>query len=88
MKRLIAITLILLGVTTFAQNNLMEPESDPVITSRIAEWQDLKFGFMMHWGMYAQWGVVESWSICNEDWINRNGANYIHYLADGFYHQI
>lgn len=53
-----------------------QPETDPVILSRIDEWQDLKFGFMVHWGMYAQWGVVESWSICNEPWINRNGEDY------------
>ena len=47
------------------------PESHPDIVKRIGEWQDLKFGFMMHWGIYAQWGVVESWSICNESWITR-----------------
>ena len=29
--------------------------------------------------MYAQWGVVESWSICNEPWINRDGADYYEY---------
>ena len=46
-------------------------ESDPAIVQRIGEWQDLKLGFMMHWGIYAQWGVVESWSICNESWIVR-----------------
>ena len=53
------------------------PESDPIILQRIGEWQDLKFGFMMHWGIYAQWGIVESWSICNESWIERDqlGAN-------------
>ena len=55
------------------------PESDPTILQRIDEWQDLKFGFMMHWGIYAQWGIVESWNICNEPWINRNGANYEDY---------
>ena len=55
------------------------PESDPAILQRISEWQDLKFGFMMHWGIYAQWGVVESWNLCNEPWINRNGANYEDY---------
>lgn len=47
------------------------PESDLAIVERIEEWQDLKLGFMMHWGIYAQWGTVESWSICNEDWIVR-----------------
>ena len=55
------------------------PERDPTILQRIDEWQDLKFGFMMHWGIYAQWGIVESWNICNEPWINRNGANYEDY---------
>lgn len=57
-----------------------QPETDSLITNRIAEWQDLKFGFMVHWGMYAQWGVVESWSICNEPWIDRKGEPYIDYL--------
>ncbi len=57
-----------------------QPETNEIILGRIEEWQDLKFGFMVHWGMYAQWGVVESWSICNEPWISRNGANYIEYL--------
>ena len=81
MKKLLFAILLLIGVTVSAQS-LQEPENDPVITNRIAQWQDLKFGFMMHWGMYSQWGVVESWSICNEEWINRNGANYIQYKAD------
>ena len=61
-----------------AQNDSI-PESNPVILQRIDEWQDLKFGFMMHWGIYAQWGIVESWNICNEPWINRGGANYEDY---------
>jgi len=55
------------------------PETAPIILNRIDQWQDLKFGFMAHWGMYAQWGVVESWSICNEPWIDRKGADYVDY---------
>lgn len=55
-------------------------ETNPLILERLDEWQDLKFGFMAHWGMYSQWGVVESWSICNEPWITRNGANYMEYV--------
>lgn len=43
------------------------PDPDPVIQKRIGEWQDLKFGLLMHWGPYSQWGIVESWSICPED---------------------
>ncbi len=58
----------------------MKPEDNEIVVQRIGEWQDLKFGFMAHWGIYSQWGVVESWSICNEPWIDRKGANYIEYL--------
>ena len=54
-------------------------ETDPVILRRLDEWQDLKFGFMAHWGIYAQWGVVESWSICSEPWIDRKGEPYDEY---------
>lgn len=42
------------------------PDPDTLIRKRITEWQDLKFGLLMHWGPYSQWGVVESWSICPE----------------------
>lgn len=80
MKHTLLLSLFLLFSThlLFAQPDA-KPETDPVILERISEWQDLKFGFMVHWGMYAQWGVVESWSICNEPWINRDGADYIDY---------
>src|SRR6187549_1736975 len=43
------------------------PDPDTAIQHRLEEWQDLKFGLLMHWGPYSQWGVVESWSICPED---------------------
>ena len=58
-----------------------ERENDPTVVARLEEWQDLKFGFMVHWGMYSQWGVVESWSICNEPWIDRKGEPYDEYKA-------
>ena len=54
-------------------------ETNPLILHRLEEWQDLKFGFMAHWGIYSQWGVVESWSICSEPWIDRKGAPYEEY---------
>ena len=56
------------------------PETNPIILERLEEWKDLKFGFMVHWGIYSQWGVVESWSICSEPWITRNGADYMNYV--------
>ena len=59
-----------------------EKETDPLVLQNLEEWQDLKFGFMMHWGPYSQWGVVESWSICSEDvpWCQRKMDNYIEYV--------
>ena len=59
-----------------------QPEDDPIILNRVAEWQDLKFGFMAHWGIYSQWGVVESWSICSEPWIDRMGRPYDEYKRE------
>ena len=42
---------------------------DPKVLDKLAQWQDLKFGFMVHWGPYSQWGVVESWALCpDKDW--------------------
>ena len=80
-KHLLSLLFALAFVPAFSQTE-QDPETDPIILNRISEWQNLKFGFMMHWGMYSQWGVVESWSICNEPWINRNGANYVDYKRD------
>jgi alpha-L-fucosidase len=56
---------------------------DTLVRQKIAQWQDNKFGLLMHWGTYSQWGIVESWSICPEDegWTQRKGP----YAAD--YHQ-
>ena len=50
-----------------AQHKEYFPDPDTAIQKRLDDWQDLKFGLLMHWGPYSQWGVVESWSICPED---------------------
>jgi alpha-L-fucosidase len=57
------------------------PETDPLVVQKLDQWQDLKFGLLMHWGAYSQWGIVESWSICSEDepWCRRRIANYEEY---------
>src|SRR5210317_2375700 len=60
------------------------PETDPLVLEKLEQWQDLKFGLLMHWGAYSQWGIVESWSICPEDygWCERReGANPQEYFA-------
>jgi N-acetyl-beta-hexosaminidase/alpha-L-fucosidase len=51
------------------------PPSDTLVREKLAQWQDSKFGLLMHWGTYSQWGIVESWSICPEDegWTQRKG---------------
>lgn len=78
---ILAVVALLSFSNTYAQSE-QEFETDPVVLRRIDQWQDLKFGLMMHWGIYSQWGVVESWSICNEPWISRDGKPYTEYKSD------
>ena len=40
---------------------------EPWLKKRLEWFQDLKFGFMMHWGAYSQWGCIESWPLVEED---------------------
>lgn len=49
--------------------------SDPLVKQKLGQWQNVKFGLLMHWGLYSQWGIVESWSLCPEDegWCERRG---------------
>lgn len=54
------------------------PETDPLVLEKLEQWQDMKFGLLMHWGTYSQWGIVESWSLCPEEygWCERTkGSN-------------
>jgi len=65
-------------------DNYVVPK-DPLVQQKLAHWQDIKFGLLMHWGTYSEWGIVESWSICPEDegWTQRRGpyaANYFDYV--------
>lgn len=52
------------------------PVTDPLVLKKLAQWQDWKFGLILHWGTYSQLGIVESWSICSEDepWCKRPDA--------------
>lgn len=50
-----------------AQQQEYIADTTPGIQQRLEDWQDLKFGLLLHWGAYSQWGIVESWSICPED---------------------
>jgi alpha-L-fucosidase len=65
----------------YPQSQIYVPETDPLVLQKLDQWQDLKFGLLMHWGPYSQWGIVESWSICaeDEDWCHRRTDNYEEY---------
>lgn len=41
------------------------------LPQRLEWFQDLKFGFMVHWGPYSQWGCMESWPLVPEDKFGR-----------------
>jgi alpha-L-fucosidase len=81
---------ILHPFSTNAQEHHQTYIADPApgIAERLEEWQDLKFGLLMHWGAYSQWGIVESWSICPEDygWCERKKGsspeNYFEYVQE------
>ena len=89
MKKFLIITCALLaGSLAFAQNrgdivkqaDGYEWPTDPQVLEKLDQWQDLKFGVLMHWGVYATQGMVESWAICNEEWIRRpEGSVYEDY---------
>jgi alpha-L-fucosidase len=74
-SRVIALPLSLLfSLSVASQHKEYYPDPDTAIQHRLEEWQDLKFGLLMHWGTYSQWGIVESWSICPEDLSWATGA--------------
>jgi alpha-L-fucosidase len=71
-------------VTPFlTQEEPYVPESDQLVLKKLEDWNNRKFGLLMHWGPYSQWGIVESWSICSEDvdWCRRpKGISYVDYV--------
>lgn len=85
--------LLLLSVTmsqsVFSQGNIHEqsssyqwPEEQDVV-QKLHQWQDLKFGVLIHWGIYSVPGIVESWSICDENWITRDTTQTFQQYRDG-----
>lgn len=76
LRPLLSFALLTLLVTkaAIAQHKEYIPDPDPLVQQKLDQWQDLKFGLLMHWGPYSQWGVVESWSICPEDLSWASGA--------------
>ena len=62
MKRLLPFGFVLFPLLLLAQEHGRHytAPSDPLVQKNLAEWQDLKFGLLMHWGTYSQWGIVET----------------------------
>ena len=73
---LVALAAALAVLSASAQENYVWPE-DPAVLEKLDRWQDLKFGVLLHWGLYSVPGIVESWNLCNEDWVVRpEGSTY------------
>jgi alpha-L-fucosidase len=49
------------------QQSPADQETDPLVWDKLDRFQDWKFGFMMHWGIYSQWGCIESWPLVEAD---------------------
>jgi alpha-L-fucosidase len=82
MKKQFICLLFALGMISslFAQEGLVHIKSktyvypkEQEVLEQLDKWQDLKFGMIIHWGLYAYLGCVESWQLCSEDepWIGR-----------------
>lgn len=80
MKRTVILLLAVVGFSlgcnaqgdVYERSKTYEWPTDEAVVKKLRSWQDLKFGVLMHWGVYSVPGIVESWSICDEDWITRD----------------
>ncbi|MDR3268429.1 MAG: alpha-L-fucosidase, partial [Tannerella sp.] len=59
----------------YAQEGMLHIKSDsyiypkePEVLKKLEQWQDLKFGMIIHWGLYSEMGIEASWDLCSEDW--------------------
>lgn len=73
MKNFLLAFLLLFSLRCFSQtetDNCLLP-ADPLVKQNLEQWQDMKFGIIIHWGLYSQKGILESWGLCpeDEDWM-------------------
>ena len=77
---LLALILLVFAIprSILAQGDVVEQSDgyewpkEQAVLDKLSQWQDLKFGVILHWGLYSVPGIVESWSICDENWITRD----------------
>src|SRR5512141_2679641 len=87
MKKILTAFILFIFIKAYAQQHNFSDKyvvpSDTLVQQKLAHWQDIKFGLLMHWGTYSAWGIVESWSICPEDegWTQRRGPSSSNYFA-------
>ena len=81
MKKACLFLVIFVGVLQAESQQNVHPQSstyewpeDTLVRSKLERWQDLKFGMIIHWGLYAVPGIIESWALCSEDWIERDST--------------
>lgn len=70
----------------YEQSDGYEWPSEPAVLDNLHQWQDLKFGVLLHWGIYSVPGIVESWSICDEKWITRDTTMTYQQYKDWYWH--
>ena len=75
----IMITVIACNVYGQAEKLEYHPVTDPLVSEKLEQWQDYKFGLFMHWGIYCEMGLMASWHICNEEWVGRNKGRFENY---------
>ncbi len=80
-KIILSAFLLFIFQNSFSQNTIHPTSSlyqypkEPEVRQKLENWRDLKFGMIIHWGLYAVPGIIESWSICNEEWITRDSMS-------------
>ncbi|HBG70899.1 MAG TPA: alpha-L-fucosidase [Bacteroidales bacterium] len=89
LKILIFVSLFCNFYFVMGQVGTYVPPTDTLVKQKLENWLDMKFGLLMHWGLYSQLGVVESWGLCSEDqdFQSRNGMDYIDY-KNHYFNQI
>ncbi len=93
MKKYALLLLVLLAaVCGRAQQNGVHQRSssyewptDELVVKNLKAWQDMKFGVIFHWGIYAVPGIVESWSLCDDDWITRDTTRTFQEYMDWYF---
>ncbi|MGG5174409.1 alpha-L-fucosidase [Pseudarthrobacter sp. J1763] len=55
------------GRLGYAEDRGYEWPTDPRTLTALEHWRSLKFGVIMHWGLYATIGQDGSWSLCREN---------------------